>query len=211
MAKHPTPGQVKTRLATAIGPAAAARLYQAFVVDLAARLGGFEYAVTWAHWPPEAPFATLLPGARCIPQRGEDLGSRLEAAFEDLFAEGDGPVLALGVDAPHVGRAALDDGAAALTAGADLVLGPALDGGYFLVGLRAPAAPLFREIAWGTSTVLADTLERARALAMRTHLLAPTFDVDELADLIRLRALVAKGEVDLPATARVLTALALSS
>src|SRR5262249_55483324 len=73
MAKHPAPGAVKTRLAAQIGDAAACRLYDAFVRDLAARLATLEFPLTWAFWPPDAPFQTLVPGARCVPQAGGDL------------------------------------------------------------------------------------------------------------------------------------------
>src|SRR5205823_13822495 len=99
-AKHPVPGRVKTRLAAALGADAACALYRAFVLDLAERLAALPYAVTWAYTPPDAPFAELLPGARCRPQRGRDLGERLAAALADELAEGPGPVLAIGGDAP---------------------------------------------------------------------------------------------------------------
>src|SRR5213079_2177592 len=113
---------------------------RAFVLDLAERLAALPYAVTWAYTPPDAPFAELLPGARCRPQRGRDLGERLAAALAEELAAGPGPVLATGADA--------------LTHGADVVLGPAADGGYYLIGLRGPAPGLFAGIAWGTAGVL---------------------------------------------------------
>src|SRR3989442_11964475 len=102
MARHPVPGGVKTRLAAALGADAACALYRAFVLDLAERLGALPYAVTWAYTPADAPFAALLPRARCRPQRGRDLGERLAAAIADELAEAPGPVLAIGADAPHV-------------------------------------------------------------------------------------------------------------
>jgi len=82
MAKHPAPGEVKTRLAPALGPERACALYAAFVQDLAARLQALPYEVTWAYWPPESPFPALLPGARCRPQRGADLGERMTGAID---------------------------------------------------------------------------------------------------------------------------------
>ena len=211
MAKHPVPGRVKTRLAAALGADTACALYRAFVLDLAERLGGLPYAVTWAYTPPDAPFAELLPGARCRPQHGRDLGERLAAAIADELAEGPGPVLAIGADAPHVPAAPLAEAAAALAGRADVVLGPAADGGYYLIGLRRPAPGLFAGIAWSTAGVLEATRARAEAAGLAVHLLPPGFDIDEVVDLVRLRALLARGEVRLPRTTEVLAVLALRS
>jgi len=207
MARHPVPGGVKTRLAAALGAEAACALYRAFVLDLAERLEGLPYAVTWAYTPADAPFAELVRGARCRPQRGGDLGARLAAAMGDELASGPGPVLAIGADAPHVPAAALAEAAAALGGGADVALGPARDGGYYLIGLNAPAPQLFAGIAWGTSDVLEATRARAAAAGLRTHLLPPGFDIDEVGDLARLRAELARGVVRLPRTTDVLAGL----
>ena len=207
MAKHPVPGRVKTRLAAALGADTACALYRAFVLDLAERLRALPYAVTWAYTPPDAPFAELLPGARCRPQHGRDLGERLAAAIADELAEGPGPVLAIGADAPHVPAAPLAEAAAALAGRADVVLGPAADGGYYLIGIRGPAPDLFAGIAWGTAGVLEATLARARAAGLAPHLLPPSFDIDQPADLARLRALLARGEVSLPRTTGVMAGL----
>ena len=208
MAKHPVPGRVKTRLAAALGADTACALYRAFVLDLAERLAALPYAVTWVYTPPDAPFAEVLPGARCRPQRGRDLGERLAAAIGGELAAGPGPVLAIGADAPHVPAAALAEAAAALTRGADVVLGPAADGGYYLIGLRNPAPGLFTGIAWSTAGVLQATLARAAAAGLAVHLLPPSFDVDQVADLSRLRALLARDDVSLPRTAGMLAGLA---
>src|SRR5438067_9025943 len=87
MAKHPMPGRVKTRLAAAIGAAAAAALSRAFIRDLATRLAALPYAVTWAYSPRGAPFravlGTLPAGWRCRLQRGQDLGERMANAIRD--------------------------------------------------------------------------------------------------------------------------------
>src|SRR5881392_3597985 len=173
MARHPVAGRVKTRLAAALGADAACALYRAFVLDLAERLAALPYAVTWAYTPPDAPFAELLPGARCRPQRGRDLGERLAAALAEELAAGPGPVLAIGADAPHI-----------------------------------PAAALAAGAAWGTAGVLEATLAGAAAAGLAVHLLCPSFDVDQVADLSRLRALLARDDVSLPRTAGVLAGFA---
>jgi rSAM/selenodomain-associated transferase 1 len=204
MAKYPAPGRVKTRLANALGADVACALYRAFVLDLWDRLRGLPYPVTWAYWPPEAPFGALLPDARCRAQTGADLGERMAAAIASELCEHGGPVLVIGADVPHVAAASLAEGAAALAGGADVVLGPAADGGYYLIGVKAAVPALFERIAWGTPEVLGATLARAAELRLVTHRLSPDFDVDEPADLDSLRTLLARGQAQLPRTARLL-------
>ena len=96
MAKYPAPGRVKTRLAATLGAERACALYRAFVLDLADRLAALPYAVCWAFWPPEAPYATLLPGAVCRPQRGRDLGARMADAVAAALAERPGALVVVG-------------------------------------------------------------------------------------------------------------------
>jgi hypothetical protein len=204
MAKYPSPGTAKTRLGARIGFQAACRLSEAFIRDLGDRLAALGLPVTWAFWPPTAPFAGLVAGQRCVPQVGGDLGERLEAGMVDCLAARRLPVLAIGTDAPHIDAANLREGAEAIGGGADVVLGPATDGGYYLIGLRAPHPELFRDIAWGSSSVLEATLERARGAGLRVHLLPTTFDVDDEGGLEELRALLARGTIALPHTAAAL-------
>ena len=129
MAKHPTVGAVKTRLAGAIGAAAACTLYRAFVMDLAGRLTDVGLPVTWAFWPPDAPFPPLVAPAACIPQVAGDLGMRMDAAVRACFAARPHPVIVIGVDAPHLDLQRVDEAATELREGCDSVLGPARDGG----------------------------------------------------------------------------------
>src|SRR5262249_11218336 len=129
------------------------------------------------------------------------------AAIRECIATVRLPVLVIGADAPHVGVTSLREAAQALGGGADVVLGPATDGGYYLIGLGAPSAELFREVPWGSSTVLGVTLERARAGALRVPLLPTTFDVDDEGGLDALRRLLARGTIALPHTAAALASL----
>ena len=207
MAKYPAPGRVKTRLARVLGADVACRLHHAFVLDLADRLRGLPYSVTWAYAPAEAPFADLVPGARCRPQEGRNLGERMAAVIAAEFRDGGGPVLVIGADVPHLPAPRLAEAAAMLERDADVVLGPAEDGGYYLVGVTAPAPVLFEGVSWGTSDVLAATLARAAGAGLRTRLLATDFDLDEPPDLDRLADLLARGDVDLPRTAAILRAI----
>jgi rSAM/selenodomain-associated transferase 1 len=190
-ARLPEPGRVKTRLARAIGDAAAAALYGALVEDLARRFAAAPWPVRWAIAPPAGDFARRFAIApeTCREQRGSDLGERMRGAFAAAFTDGFERVALIGSDAPELGPphvasafAALDD--------ADVVFGPALDGGYTLVAMRQPH-DVFAGIAWSTPGVLERSLERAAELGLRHALLGPAFDVDEASDLERLRGLVA--------------------
>jgi uncharacterized protein len=131
----------------------------------------------------------LVPrGTLCLAQRGEDLGARMANLVTDLLAAGRPGVLVTGSDLPTLPSAHLVEAAHALGGGAaDIVLGPAEDGGYYLIGLTRPAPRLFAEVAWGAAEVLEATRARAHALGLHVHLLPPWYDVDTPADLARLR------------------------
>jgi rSAM/selenodomain-associated transferase 1 len=178
---------VKTRLVPRLGREGACEIYRAFVGDLDERLGILGLPVLWYHWPDDAAFAALVPGAAAVvAQRGEDLGERMAAAFADAFGRGYGPVIMIGADVPHVPLAWLADGVARLQSGTQVVLGPVADGGYYLVGLRGPAPALFRGIRWGTAEVYEATLRCVEAQRMTAVSLPAWFDIDEADDLATL-------------------------
>jgi uncharacterized protein len=187
-AKEPRPGQVKTRLSPPLSTEAAAQLYHCFILDILdemARVPEVRLAVAFS--PPTAQvfFARLTPpGTTLFPQEGADLGERMACAFARNFAAGFGPILLRGSDVPDLPAAVVSEAAAVLTAGqAQVVLGPATDGGYHLVGLTEPQPALFQGPAWSSSTVLMDTLRLARQLGLRVHLLPPWPDIDTGDDL----------------------------
>jgi rSAM/selenodomain-associated transferase 1 len=122
-------------------------------------------------------------------QPSGDLGRRLEEAFATSFAAGAAAAVAIGTDCPDLTPEIIAEAGAAL-ADVDLVLGPATDGGYYLIGLRTPAPPLFREVAWGQTSVLAETLDRAAAIGLSHRLLRTLADVDRPEDLSLVRDLV---------------------
>jgi glycosyltransferase A (GT-A) superfamily protein (DUF2064 family) len=128
----------------------------------------------------------------------------MERVMAAALARGPVPVVVIGADAPHVPLTILTAAVESLHAGADLVLGPAADGGYYLIGLRAPRPELFADVAWSTSTVLAETLARAHRLGLRTRVLPGSFDIDGPDDLERLSGLLRVGVVHLPRTAALL-------
>jgi rSAM/selenodomain-associated transferase 1 len=184
--KLPRPGAVKTRLAAEIGPDAAADLYRALAEHVleatTPRAGEYERLVFFD--PPEAAEAmrVWLPGLRLLAQAGEDLGARMSDAFARAFARGASRVAIVGTDAPGVSRETVGAALLALEA-ADVVVGPAEDGGYYLLALRQPRPELLSGIAWSTPRVAAQTRARAATLQLRVRELPALRDVDTLDDL----------------------------
>jgi hypothetical protein len=203
-------GRVKTRLIGDLTAAQAAALHAAFLADLLDRLraGEFELRLAWALEPGEEIPAGPVPGLR---QEGEGLGERLYRALAAAAAEaGDaGVVMALGSDHPTLPLALVHRAFERVEAGADVVLGPAEDGGYYLIALSAGAvAPrLFEEIAWSTGRVLAATLDRCRELGLAVELLPAAADVDTPEDLRRLAGSLEQGDLGCPRTRTLLDGL----
>ncbi|MEW6270594.1 MAG: TIGR04282 family arsenosugar biosynthesis glycosyltransferase, partial [Thermodesulfobacteriota bacterium] len=187
-ARSPDAGRVKTRLARSIGDRTAAALYAAFVADLRDRFAAAPFAVRWAVAPPEGGFAERfgLDPRTVFVQQGDDLGARMRDAFARMLGAGFARCAIVGSDMPQL-RVDTVRNAFAHLAQADLVLGPADDGGYYLIAARG-VPDVFDGVAWGTGSVLAATLARAQAGGLATALLERGFDVDVEPDLERLRA-----------------------
>ena len=195
VAKEPIPGRVKTRLGHLFSPAAAAEFYRSLLLDTS-RLMQQAPDVTCGivFTPAEArPYFEELapPGFILLPQRGPDLGERLLHAFEDLFALGYGQIVIMNSDSPTLPAAYLEDAFRQLEV-SDVVFGPSVDGGYYLVGAGAAHPTLFRGVQMSTSTVLAETQTRAEAAGLSVSLLPAWFDVDVPEDVARLRIEVAQ-------------------
>jgi len=187
-AKEPRPGLVKTRLSPPLSPEAAAQLYHCFILDILdemARVPEVSLAVAFSPETAQGFFRRLAPpGTILFPQEGADLGDRMARAFARSFAAGFGPVALRGSDVPDLPAAVVSEAQGVLAAGqAQVVLGPATDGGYHLVGLTEPQPALFRGPAWSSRTVLTDTLQLARQQGLRVHLLPPWPDIDTYDDL----------------------------
>lgn len=207
--REPIAGLVKTRLAPALGARGAAALYRAFVEDACAR---FAPRVTLALAPtPDAPrgFAGALArryGLRIFAQGEGDLGARMRRVAQAALAVAPRVVL-IGSDLPTLPTSHVIAAIGAL-ARARVVLGPSLDGGYYLLGMRAPLPDVFRRMPWSTDRVLARTRARLARAGITPTLLPCWYDVDTAADLALLRrhvaALAAVGELPCPRTRRVL-------
>jgi rSAM/selenodomain-associated transferase 1 len=190
-AKAPRPGYAKTRLAPALGAEGAARLARrlletALGAALDAGVGPVELCGAPDALDPAFDGLARRAVATLSAQGEGDLGARMARAFERGLRE-HGRVIVIGTDAPALDAAYLRGAAAALV-DHDAVFGPALDGGYTLVGLRRRAPALFEGMAWSTARVMDETRARLARLGLRHAELAPLADIDEPADLRHLPA-----------------------
>jgi uncharacterized protein len=194
MTKVPRAGQVKTRLVPPLTLEESAELQVHFLKDtaesIAAVCGGCHGAGIAVFTPvgAAASMRELLPAHfGLLPQRGEGLGERLLNAAADLLTAGYASVCLIDSDSPTVPRSALAQAAALLALpGPRVVLGPADDGGYYLIGVTARHPHLFAGISWSTNRVLAQTLARAREIGLPVELLPRWYDIDDGPSLRRL-------------------------
>jgi uncharacterized protein len=214
-AKAPLAGFAKSRLVDPVAgrdAAFVARLADAFLRDTLTQCrdtGADEVVFHFA--PPESAdyFRSLDPAAHLQPQLDAPFGVRLATAFASVFARGDADVVLVGMDTPHLSAATMRAAFTSLD-DADAVLGPAEDGGYYLIGMTRRHDSLFDCIDWSTPRVAAQTRDRARSAGLSLVELVEEFDVDDTDDLERLRTLLRAEPNRCPATAAVLLAAASS-
>jgi rSAM/selenodomain-associated transferase 1 len=202
MAKAPRPGLAKTRLCPPLLPEQAAMLSAAFLRDIteniarAARAAPIHGCIAYAPMGCESWFHghiaqgttfVLADGAPPMPPNVQGFGRSLLHAAQAMFAAGFGAVCLVNSDSPTLPTAVLAEAARALLApGERVVLGPADDGGYYLLGMQQPHAHLFADITWSTSEVADATRARAAALNLEVIMLPTWYDVDDAASLSRL-------------------------
>lgn len=189
-ARHPELGQVKTRLAAGIGNEAALAVYRELlhhtfeaITHVAAR------KTVWLAAAPVTVAGLPEEWAACEQQLQipGDLGVKMQAAFSWAFAHGASSVIIIGTDCPGITAALLAQAYAALETH-ELVIGPAEDGGYYLLGMRDLYKDLFANKSWSTDSVLPNTLADAARLGLRVAQLPTLRDVDDAADLAAWRA-----------------------
>jgi uncharacterized protein len=215
MARYPERGKVKTRLARFLGEDETLLLYHAFLQDLAQRFSNWTYDLHWAYTPAvhEHVFSSLIasliaeqdPSMYVFPQLGEDFGTRLYQAFMKMHEMLYSRVILIGSDSPQISRATVQRAYEALDI-ADVVLGPAEDGGYYLLAMRQPY-DVFSGIPMSTDVVLDMTIARAQAQHLSVYLLEPLFDVDTQHELARLSVLLQHNSFLAPCTATYLSTL----
>ncbi len=188
-AKRPLPGHAKTRLAASIGDEAAAGVYMRLLCEylLALTSADFEHisielSVAEAD---DVPFFTgAFPELAVRPQVEGDLGTRMETSFRQAFESGAETAVLTGTDIPGLNRRTVEEAFCKLEE-VPVVIGPAEDGGYYLIGMRAPGAPLFYGVAWSSERVLAQTEALASNCGLEIGYLPRRWDVDTEADFER--------------------------
>ena len=205
-ARLPELGRVKTRLGQSIGAERALAVYEAMLCDVLRSVGKsdstMEIEILWA--PAESANAASLQRAfgdhQLAMQTGATLGDRMAMAFsERFFFHRTQQIVAIGVDEPRLDRALIDD-AFLLLESCDWVIGPAQDGGYYLIGSRGAVfdAAVFRNVPWGTNAVTQLTLDRIGAAQNTLAMLPARYDIDVLEDLQRFARENANADGDLP-------------
>lgn len=198
-ARSPQPGQTKTRLIPLLGKAGAAEFHARLVHELLDRMTGAGLCPVelWCSPSPATAFFSdcrTRYGVSLHTQSAGELGSRmhqaLSAALEHARA-----VLLVGTDCPSLDTADIEEAITRLQQGVDVVLGPAHDGGYYLVGLQRPIPELFSGIPWGTAAVFGESVLRLEQLGLSYHRLAERMDVDTPDDYRRLNYPVAAAEM----------------
>ncbi len=186
-ARKPELGKVKTRIAVGIGEAAALLLYRKLLRDTLRRLCSARLAPIECWCLPDCEHPDFdawrtCDGLEYKRQRGSDLGERMVFAAGSALREASFVVL-LGTDCPRLDGDYLSDALRRLSTGVDMVIGPALDGGYVLLGLRRVDRRLFSDMPWGSDQVYAITMRRGLALGYGVEVLGTLADIDEPEDL----------------------------
>jgi rSAM/selenodomain-associated transferase 1 len=189
-AKQPVPGKVKTRLSPPLFPEEAAELYRCMLGDVLATAAALTDVKQYLFYDggEEALeyFRERAPAMTCVPQRGKELGERMENALRDVFSHGNGAAVIIGSDSPDLPAAFIEDAFGRLGQGEDVVVvGPSEDGGYYLIGMASLNRHLFRDIPWSSAHVMEETLKRAYGAHIAVSLLPMWRDVDTAADLER--------------------------
>ena len=205
--KDPIPGKVKTRLCPPFSYDQAAILYKSFAEDVLESALQVKNANIFAAYAGEKSPTSLLekrPKISSFRQEGPDLGFKLMNAFKTAFAEKNSKAAIIGSDAPQISPRIAEEAFEALEI-ADMVLGPAEDGGYYLIALKRIIPELFFEIPWSTEKVLSETLSRAQNLGLKIKLLPTLFDIDNYDNLQKLiKTLESLPKTSCPATRKAL-------
>jgi rSAM/selenodomain-associated transferase 1 len=189
--KYPEKGAVKSRLAPVLDEGLIVSLYESFVRDLLATLerSGYPFRIAFTPADRKEEISRRFGPWDGFPQTGTDLGERMKNAFRDCFADGFTAVVVIGSDIPDLPPEIFAEAFAALES-QGAVIGPAADGGYYLIGFRKETfvPGMFEGIAWSTERVLTETLGRLVRAGLGVHRLPPRRDVDtvdDLRDLVR--------------------------
>lgn len=218
-AKAPRAGQVKTRLIGALTAEQVAELYICFLRDTFAGMEAVQeerenLSLVLCYTPAEeleAFEAAEIEGCLLLPQRGDDLGERLSNCFADLGELGFTSIVILGADSPTLPDEIVQEAFERLREPTPAVIGPATDGGCYLIGMQQPspllAQQLFAHIEWSSAQVMSQLQARAQQIGIRLYLCPEWYDIDTPEELTKLKQQIAAGEVAPKYTSRYLRKL----
>jgi len=183
--KYPDKGKVKSRLSKEFGEDTVLLLYEAFVLDVLETVKKGKCRLKICFDPPSAQekIASWLGKSYVyMPQNGSDLGEKMKNAFASAFSEGFEKVMLIGSDIPDLKKEVIDE---AFASDADAVIGPAADGGYYLIGFQRDSflPHIFEGMQWSTASVFERTMELFRKHSCKVHILPRWRDVDTPEDL----------------------------
>ncbi|MBI3753823.1 MAG: TIGR04282 family arsenosugar biosynthesis glycosyltransferase, partial [Deltaproteobacteria bacterium] len=169
----------------------AARLYQCFIQDTFSHINVLKGIDIIAAYTPKGMAARAKkiapPGITIIPQKGKDLGGRLQNIFSQLFSIGYKKITIIGTDSPDLPVEYIKKSFAMLKGKTELVLGPAEDGGYYLIAMSKERKEIFRDIPWSTNIVFKKTMKKAKRVGLKAAILPKWYDVDNIDSLKVLR------------------------
>ncbi len=184
--KFPVPGEVKSRLARDIGEVAAAEVYKMLSERVLRRTrpktDSFERMIFYSPAGMLGEFEKWIPGERFFPQKGSDIGEVMANAFNEMFRHGAEKAVLTGTDIPGLRREIIEKALSDLDS-SDVVIGPAKDGGYYLIGMKSPRPGLFKGISWGTGKVHEETISLVDTLGLTYSTLVTLSDLDTQEDL----------------------------
>lgn len=182
-AKTPVPGAVKTRLIRKVGEEGACALYTAFIRDTAAQVADIPGSIRWYATPDPEPVAALVDRSDVRLQASGGLGTRMRAAFDDAFRDGSEAVVIIGTDTPQLTASEIENAFSALETSSSVAIGPALDGGYYLLGLRPGPTGFLERVTYSRQDVMERTLAELGPRGASAFHLGPLLDIDTPDDL----------------------------
>ncbi len=189
LARYPEAGKVKTRLALDMGAEGAARVYKIIAERVFSNTfpdseSDFGRMIFYSPPGDKGRFESWVPGLELLPQRGKDIGEIMRNALQDLFDLGASKAVITGVDIHGLSRTIISEAFLKLEH-ADVVIGPAEDGGYYLIGLKAAYPEIFQGISWSTGNVFIETVRAIEKMGLRYLTVKTLSDVDRIEDIIR--------------------------
>ncbi len=181
--KAPTKGKVKTRLAATIGDSKAVEVYRKLLAHTFSLVTNDKYD-TYIYFGDEISNDIVFPNYPKFSQRGDDLGARMKNAFEDSFAAGYKRIVLIGSDCLEIDQSTIQNAIAELK-DVDLCLGPADDGGYYLIGMSKLSAALFDDKPWSQPNLMAETKRTIKELNLTSYFLQQLSDIDNAEDLAK--------------------------